>query len=916
MNSGIGDKGAVTFWYAANTAWNNSAATLLDATTATNRPFFLVRQSDGSLRATLSDGNGTLLSAVTAAQSVATGNWRHIAISWRLATGTGQSSLRIYINGLQAGAATTTTTGSLDNSIGTLFVGDNRNTTAPTNGTLNSANGTLDEMRVYNYDISAVELTADMAPTHACPPPLDHVEAVPTASTGSTCAPITVTVRACSDAACNTVMTGYTGTVNLSTTSNRGDWTLGSGPTPLGVLTPGTAGSGNASYRFVATDFGVARLQLSHSLAQSVRITAVDSLTPGTTTTSSAIQFNNNAFVWAEDLSSRIVGTNIAVAGRPHDLQVSLIKKDPTTGSCGVATDFSATRNMKLWRTDSSGSWTAPTIVSPALTVPNARPSSSNIALAFTAGVATVNLGTTDIGQYTLNLDDDSLTYASATISGSLGPLTVRPFAIVISGLTLSGIGNPGGSNATDTVFGRAGAAFSATVGAYRWASGADSDSDGVPDSSSATLAQVTAAGLAAGYNSSVNLTPVAASQIPTPANGGVLGTLSPNIAASASFSGGSATLSNLAYSEVGSFLLNTSAVVGNFLSSGLALDAIAFKADGTPSARIGRFIPAGFAVSGFNVTHRSGLACAPASAFSYLGEDIGIAFTLTAQNAATPAATTQNYSNASGFAKQLASIPASHNLAGISGATMFRAAQYTLSNGAGTWTNGVANVSFTLNMTRGAAPVGPFNAAQFGIASTEPTTGDGVSMLGLNLDTDYPTNVADSALLGQIPLRYGRLRLQNGMSAADRSLMLPLSAQYWDSSNSTFKTNDLDSCTRVTAANLSFGNFRKTLAAADAVMNPNSVTVNPAGNTFITFNKPSGGHVGSMDVAIALDTGASPADASCMPAGWRTAAATTGANLKALRGAWCAGTSDPSARATWGLYRGSNGIVYQRENF
>lgn len=907
VNSAIGDSGAVTFWYAANTTWSSGAAMLLDATTSTSRPFFLVRQSDGSLRATLSDGNGTLLSATTAAQVVTAGTWKHIAISWRLAAGAGQSSLRIYINGLQVGAASATTTGSLDNSIGTLFVGDNRSTAAPTNGTLNSANGTIDEMRVYNYDISAVELTADMAPTHSCPPPLDHIEALPSAATASTCAPTTVTVRACSDAACNTVMTGYTGTVNLSTSSNRGDWALGSGPIPLGVLTPGTPGSGNASYRFVATDFGVARLQLSHSLAQSVRVTAVDSLTPSTTTTSTAIQFNNNAFVWAEDLSSKIAGSNIAVAGRPHDLQVSLIKKDPSTGSCGVATDFSGTRNMKLWRTDSSGSWTAPTIVTPALTVPATRPSSNNLALAFTAGVATLNLGTTDIGQYTLNLDDDSLAYASATISGSLGPLTVRPFAIGVSGLTLAGTANPGGSNANDTVFGRAGASFSATVAAYRWSASADSGGDGVPDAAS-TLAQVSASGLTASFNSSVNLTPVAASQTPA---GGVLGSLSNNVVSG--FSGGTVTVANLAYSEVGSFQLNTSAVVGNFLASGLALDAVVFNASGSAQqTRVGRFIPAGFAVSGAAFTHRSAMACVPASAFSYLGEDIGVAFTLTAQNAT--GATTQNYTGA--FAKLVPATPATHNFAGISGTTMFRAAQYTLSNGAGVWNNGVANVSFTVNLTRGAAPVGPFNAAQFGIASTEPTTGDGVGMLAFNLDTDYPANVADSTLLGQIPLRYGRLRLQNGMSAADRTLSLPLTAQYWDSVTNTYKINELDSCTRVTAANLSFGNFRRTLAAADAVMNPNSVTVNPVGNTFITFNRPGAGHVGSMDVAIALGVGANPSDSSCMPAGWRTTAATTGANLAALRGAWCAGNSDPSARATWGLYRGSNGVVYQRENY
>ncbi|MGQ3051748.1 MAG: DUF6701 domain-containing protein [Roseateles sp.] len=911
VNSALGDAGAVTFWYAANTAWNNSAAMLLDATTSASRPFFLVRQSDGSLRATLSDGNGVVLSAVTGAQAVTAGSWRHIAVSWRLAAGSGQSSLRIYINGVQVGAASGTTTGSLDNSIGSLFIGDNRSTAIPTNGSNRSANGTLDEMRVYNYEISALELTADMAPTHACPPPLDHVEAVPAATAGSTCAATAVIVRACSDAACNTVMTGYAGTVNLSTSSGRGDWSKGSGPTPLGTLTPGTGNSGNASYTFVATDQGVARLQLTHSLAQAVRLTAVDSITPGTTSTSAAIQFNDNAFVWTEDLAGRIAGSNIVVAGRPHDLQVSLIKKDPATGSCGIATDFSGTRNMKLWRTDSGGPWAAPGIASPALALPASRPASNNLALAFTAGVATLNLTTTDIGKYTLNLDDDSLTYASTTISGGIGDLVVRPFAIVVSGLTLAGTGNPGLGNPADAVFGKAGAPFSATVGAYRWAAAADSGSDGVPDAA-ATLAQVSAGGLTASFNSSVNLLPLALSQTPVPASGGVLGNLSNGVISG--FSGGTVTVNNLAYSEVGSFQLNTTAVVGNFLSSGLALDAVVFNASGAQQSRIGRFIPAGFVASAFAATHRSALACTPASTYSYLGEDIGIAFTLTAQNAA--GATTQNYSGS--FAKLVASTPANLNLAGISGTTMFKPAQYTVGNGAGTWSAGVANVSFTLNMLRGNAPVGPFDNARFGIA---PVDGDNVTMLALNLDTDAPANVADRALLGQIPLRYGRLRLQNGMSAANRRLILPLMAQYWDSGSTTFKINDLDACTRVTSANLSFGNFRKTLTAADAVMNPNTVTVNPAGSSFITLSAPGGNRVGSMDIAIALGTGASPTDQSCLKtaSNWTAATpATTGANLAALRGAWCgnAATSDPGARATWGLYRGSDGIVFQRENY
>ncbi|KQW43565.1 MULTISPECIES: DUF6701 domain-containing protein [unclassified Roseateles] len=732
---------------------------------------------------------------------------------------------------------------------------------------------------------------------------------------GSTCVPqvLTITARDANGA----TLTSYAGTVNLTSSTGRGDWLTGTAVAPRGNLTPGAVNSGNATYQFSAADSGSVQLRLSHSLAQSPTVTVVDNNVSSTSTTSAPIVFRDNALVWAEDLSNRIAGSNIVVAGRPHDLQVSLIKKDPSSGSCGTATDFNGTRSMKIWRTDSGGAWAAPSVVAPALVMPAARPASNNLNLSFTAGVATLNLATTDIGKYTLNLDDDSLAYAGTTVSGGIGDLVVRPFAIVVSGLTLSGTGNPGVGNPNDAVFGKAGAPFSATVAAYRWAVGADGGGDGVPDAS-ATLAQVTAAGRTASFNATVALTPLSGSQTPTISSGGVLGSLSNNIVSG--FSGGTVTVANLAYSEVGSFQLNTSAVVGNFLGSGLALDATVFNAAGAQQNRVGRFIPAGFVASAFAATHRSALACTPASTFTYLGEDMRLAFTLTARNAV--GATTLNYFDA--FAKLSFTAPSALNLAGISGTTMFKpTARLSTSASTGDWgratntppantTPGTAQVTLTANALRGASPEGPL-APSFGIA---PVDSDGVGMLSLDLDTDVPANVADRALLGQIPLRYGRLRLQNAMSAASRTLRLPLMAQYWDGSSSTFKINDLDSCTRVTAANLSFGNFRKQLAAADAVMSPNAVTVNPTGSSFITLQAPSGSRVGSLDVAIALGTGAAPADDSCMPTGWRTTAAATGANLIALRGPWCAGNSDPSARATWGLYRGADGIVFQRENY
>lgn len=728
----------------------------------------------------------------------------------------------------------------------------------------------------------------------------------------STCQPQTLTITA-RDAAGATIL-NYNGTVNVTTSSGRGNWSPGTASAPQGSFTAGSANSGAASYQYAVADAGSVQLQLSHSLAQNITVTVADSMDPSASTTSATIAFRDNAFVWSEDLSGRVSGSNVVVAGRPHDMQVSLIKKDPSTGSCGVATDFTGTRNLKLWRTDSGGTWTAPSVTSPALTIPAARPASNNLALSFTSGVASLNLGTTDIGKYRLNLDDDSLTYATTTLSGSVGDLVVRPFTIAIRGLTLSGTGNPGGSLASDAVFGKAGASFSATATAYRWSSGADASNDGVPDAA-ATLSQVSAGGVAAGFNSTVTLSALAGSQTPTASSGGVLGTLGTGTITSQG--GGSVNWINLTYSEAGSFQLNTTGVVSNFLASGLALNATVFNASGVQSNRVGRFVPAGFALSGYSAAHRSAMSCAAAASFTYLDEDVTLGFTLTAQNAA--GATTRNYVGS--YAKLALTTPGNFSLAGISGSTMFKpGTRVSTSASTGSWATGgsagTAAITLTARVARAAVPDGPFDTAQFGIA---PTDTDGVTMLTLNLDTDSPANGADRTLLGQIPLRHGRLRLQNGMSAANRPLTLPLTAQYWN--GTAFVTNPLDACTRVTAANLSFGNLRKSLTAADLVMSPSSVTVNPTSPTFITLAAPGGSRVGSADIAVALGTGSSPSDASCLKtaAGWTaTTAATTGANLAALRGAWCGGnyTSDPSARAVWGLYRGSNGVVYQRENY
>jgi MSHA biogenesis protein MshQ len=157
--SAIGSTGSVSMWYRSNLVWTSSTpAMLADATAALSRSFYLMRNGGGALRFNVADSAGTTLVASTAANSFAAGTWVHIAATWRLAPGSNQSTLRLYVNGTLAATTTRTTNGDLDPRLGSLFLGDNRSTNTSSSATPNSANGQLDEVRVYNYEVTAADV--------------------------------------------------------------------------------------------------------------------------------------------------------------------------------------------------------------------------------------------------------------------------------------------------------------------------------------------------------------------------------------------------------------------------------------------------------------------------------------------------------------------------------------------------------------------------------------------------------------------------------------------------------------------------------------------------------------------------------------------------------------------------------------
>ena len=703
----------------------------------------------------------------------------------------------------------------------------------------------------------------------------DHLEIQHASGTGLTCTPSTVTVRACADAACTTPYTGgVSGT--LQATGGSVTWpataafTIASGsssttvdlqattttPTVLGVASSTPAASnaltcnfGSPACTFTAADAGFIIAAAANGAAATVPTQTAGTASAG-------------YFLRAVQTSTTTKACEAAIVG-VGNVNWSTTCNNPTT--CSAGNLMTLTGNAGVAIAGNANGSTA---------------SSTAVAMTFDAnGNAPFSFNYADVGQVTLNASRAAGGSLAKALSGSSNAFVVKPGGFALSTIRQTAapqLVNPAAASAAGSAFVRAGESFSATVTA-RTSGGATTPNYGRETSPEGVL--LTRA-------------------LVLPA-GGASGTLSNGSIAGGSFTAGVATVTNLAFSEVGIITLSPAVADGDYLGTG--------NVTGTTSANIGRFFPAQFALSGGSVTHRVALSCSPASAFSYLGENFRLGFTLTAQN--TAGATVTNYTGT--FAK-LDPTTVSWNLAGRDATTVFTVASTRLSLGSatGSFSNGVASgITLTANAARAAAPDGPFSAA-FGIA---PVDSDGVAMSALNM-ASASGGGNDRAQVAAVPLRFGRLRLGSTAGAADRALVLPVAAQHWN--GTAFDTNALDSCTAVPTTAMSFGNLRGTLTTADTAASA-GVTL-AAGVGSLRLAAPGGGRSGTYDVALSL--GSSATDASCLQS-WTPGAgdaASAGANLAFLRGNFCSTnySNDPAARATFGRQRGVDSLVYRRENF
>lgn len=258
--------------------------------------------------------------------------------------------------------------------------------------------------------------------------------------TGVTCQAEALTIEA-HDASHNLITT-YTGTVTLGTSTANGDWSkTGTASDAFGTLTAGASDSGTATYTFNATDSGSIILNFKDTHTEIVNLNTVDSLISETSNSAVAnddfeITFSDSGFIYTIPTQ-----TSCAISS---SITIQAVRLDATTQTC-VPAFQNKDRNLKVWASYNDPA-PAAIVGTPAVTLvngngsyvlPSTEPGATNVNMSF-AGSAdeTFTVAYPDAGQLTLNMKYEGSVANSDTGLTMLGNNTfvVKPHSFYLQG--------------------------------------------------------------------------------------------------------------------------------------------------------------------------------------------------------------------------------------------------------------------------------------------------------------------------------------------------------------------------------------------------------------------------------------------------------------------------------------------------
>ena len=893
-----------------------------------------------------------------------------MAVTWDLPN----DFMEIYVNGASVATNNTNTNGT----VGTtqdIYIGDNRDTGTGGGGWTNrSTNGFIDEFRVYSSVISVTDVQNDYNSTHPCAS-LDHYE-ISHDGTGVTCLSEQITITG-HDAAHGAFNPG-TVTINLSTSTNKGDWPRVISGT--GILSDVTPGDGIATYTFPGSENSVT-LALNYTNLAGTSETFSINVSDGSATeaTGSAIAaddpnmtFSLTGFQFYNYTSGNETIPN-QIAGKPSDtapniatLALRAVRASPVDPSvCEAAFPDMTTVTIPM----GAECLNPATCAGRQVQITN---NSNTTAIATnddnggtgTTGYTNVDLlfeddgtlsGITrallilnypDAGQiqlhanYEIPLDDGGAPPAGSTdfMTGSSQTFIVYPFAIAITNITAAGA-NPGSLTPAAPLFTTAGTDFSVTLGAYLWQQADDDGNpwgtgdDGLPDER--VVAGITESvdvtdntdliGNALAPNFAWDGSVTAVLYAPATVQGGVLGTLNNGTVLSTDFSGGQATISTLQYLETGTILLQ--AAFPNYLGSVVSVvgsSALNGQLDSANklSGAVGRFGADQFTFTAN--TPDLGPGCGN---FTYVDQPFSyttapqITARATAADGTTVLSNYEDFTGAGGDNWWLLDFSpvTSGNGINMSYSDLALPADISLDSSAATYTpnTGMTGTNGQQLFDLSGSLAYAKNAPP--ITVQNPFDGD--------LRLDFTVTDSDSATgtytINPITFtnpeqRWGRLAISNASGSELLDVVVPLRTEYWN--GTAFESNVDDSCTVIEDLDTDISLSNPDTAGGTPQTGDTAMVIND-GTTQITSGAPSFTAGTAQLVFSAPDDGDAIPDTGYVDIEIDLSLDSVpdpgGSDDWWLQYDWDGDgdfSENPTGRATFGIYSGPQEFIYIRE--
>ncbi len=760
----------------------------------------------------------------------------------------------------------------------------------------------LDDNVTINYSAAVANAVTNIT---TCTISFNHY-AISHSGTGITCNPTDITITAHDASHAGTLPAAGT-TISLSTSTGIGSWTAVSSGS--GALSDTTLGDGLATYTFNGAESAVTLSfdypVLSGADPETVNINVID----GT----ASEQEDPDLIISLAGFIIDSIPTQLS--GKPSDtgfnaatINLKAVRaSDSDTSVCVPAFPSGQSRIIEL-----GGECLNPaTCASNQINVNGTNIATNNdnaglstttftgVSLNFGANATTsLVLNYPDAGQMQLHARYDiplaNGNPSGELITGSSNQYIVRPLAIRIPAIAGNGAATNNSGPATSFA---AGIDFSFNLEGVIWQQTDDTNDDGVADGfndidPSTNPANLADNAIALNFNASGTLTTTLVAPV---------GGANPSLSSSSTAINNGTSIATTNWPEVG--IIEINADVNNYISMGINILG--------RSSYVGRFTP-----DRFNVGDNTPTLANSCGAFSYMDQVINFAsnpaITLTAlEEGGNP---TLNYDRG-GFWKYMA------NLSGrtLTNNASTPATLNTLSAGSVTLTGNIdSNAQGTLTISNTEIfyqrPTDPRDIAG---GSTNPaipfaadialnfTTGDLTDDDAVCYDSNNDGNCETYSInnIGSTQLRFGRLTIGNAFGSELVNLQLPISIQYYDSLVNDFISSASDSCTTLnitpagppTWGHINLSNYRGNLAAGETTPALSAFTNAAA---ILTMSAPGINNQGSVVVTPLLMSGI------LLEQPWLQFDWDNDGNHD----------NDPTATATFGIYRGNDSTIYLRE--